>query len=667
MRYEIDEKNYITAVYFNCNSGTCNEYTGNVPDGYTSLEDWASNANILAYKVVDGNLVYDSVRDSELQEQWKLEEAENTTFPIPKLTKTVIGEDIQISDSTESYAKIKVKGKSIQNGTPTPEAPVEIQSVGDDVNLFNINALNMSNVVINKEQLTMQGSNDYHSTNEGNNLIDIADLQVGETYILSFDTTYTGTNKDNIYIRGSGTQWKRGTTLTITENMLNDRIAFYGTNDSVIFNIKIQKGTVATAYSEYGKGTVEIKQVGKNWFNNTSTPVLKSNITQEPLETGLRLISNDTSTGSYQYALFVLKDLTNYVGKTIRMKSDWTITGENKGLYIIGLSTADGKTRTQKSTVSVSGGIASFVVPELTDEQKYLMVWLYANGGGNTVPGDYVDYNNLIVTIDNEDVSYEPYKGNNYVIPTAPLRSLQNGVKDTIEEDGIHRRVGRYVFTGEEVATYISSNDSSIRFTYSNFLADKKLGEVVCSHFPYNTNVSSDTNTEIGIYCTNDKNILIRTNGITTEEEFKTFLAENNVEVIYELAEEVIEPFDEEQQIAYNDLQRIRMTKGTIYIQSKSGAILEVVYYENNELNNTFAKREELPTEYSYYIVTTKNTSIIPITYRKYSSGDVVDVYINGLKLIKGLHFSISENNIVLTNEVDVVGTEIEIVIKKYN
>ena len=74
MRYDIDSNNYITNVYFNCNSGTCVEYTGSIPDGYTSLEEWASNSNIQAYKIVDGNLVYDSARDEELQEQWAIEE-----------------------------------------------------------------------------------------------------------------------------------------------------------------------------------------------------------------------------------------------------------------------------------------------------------------------------------------------------------------------------------------------------------------------------------------------------------------------------------------------------------------------------------------------------------------------------------------------------------------
>lgn len=98
--------------------------------------------------------------------------------------------------------------------------------------------------------------------------------------------------------------------------------------------------------------------------------------------------------------------------------------------------------------------------------------------------------------------------------------------------------------------------------------------------------------------------------------------------------------------------------------------------HANKEILDTYTLTEEEllertnpvnVSEYSFYIVTTENTTTIPITYEQYNDGDIVDVYINGMKLIKGLHFSISENNIVLVNEVDVVGTEIEIVIKKYN
>lgn len=98
MRYEIDENNYITAVYFNCNSGKCAEYTGNIPDRYTSLEEWASNATIEAYYLVDGNLTYDSVRDQELQAKWA-EELENR----PEGTVTII-DNLESTSATDALS-----------------------------------------------------------------------------------------------------------------------------------------------------------------------------------------------------------------------------------------------------------------------------------------------------------------------------------------------------------------------------------------------------------------------------------------------------------------------------------------------------------------------------------------------------------------------------------
>lgn len=72
-------------------------------------------------------------------------------------------------------------------------------------------------------------------------------------------------------------------------------------------------------------------------------------------------------------------------------------------------------------------------------------------------------------------------------------------------------------------------------------------------------------------------------------------------------------------------------------------------------------------SEYSYYIITTTNISTIPINYSEYSSGDKVNVYVNGIKLIENLHYTISNNTINLTKAIDVIGTVIEIVIKKVN
>lgn len=73
MRYILDEDGYILNVYFGCFGVNCTEYTGTIPEGYDSLIDWVENANIRAYKIVDGNLVYDEARKTELEELLKKE------------------------------------------------------------------------------------------------------------------------------------------------------------------------------------------------------------------------------------------------------------------------------------------------------------------------------------------------------------------------------------------------------------------------------------------------------------------------------------------------------------------------------------------------------------------------------------------------------------------
>lgn len=81
MRYILDSNGYIEEIIFGgtivCNNNSCTEYIGDIPSGYTSLVEWADNANIRAYKIENNNLTYDSAKDEELQAQWEKEELNN--------------------------------------------------------------------------------------------------------------------------------------------------------------------------------------------------------------------------------------------------------------------------------------------------------------------------------------------------------------------------------------------------------------------------------------------------------------------------------------------------------------------------------------------------------------------------------------------------------------
>lgn len=76
MRYILDDYGYVQEFgshLMTCNNKTCTEYKGSVPSGYSSIEEWLLKANIRAYKITNGQLVYDSAKNSELQTKWTLE------------------------------------------------------------------------------------------------------------------------------------------------------------------------------------------------------------------------------------------------------------------------------------------------------------------------------------------------------------------------------------------------------------------------------------------------------------------------------------------------------------------------------------------------------------------------------------------------------------------
>lgn len=189
----------------------------------------------------------------------------------------------------------------------------------------------------------------------------------------------------------------------------------------------------------------------------------------------------------------------------------------------------------------------------------------------------------------------------NYTFITKPLRSLPNGVRDSLEDDGIHRRVGSIVLDGTANWSFASEGDNTNGKTfYSNSKSDMKsltyqeaisLDDifVISDTFKgYAFKELNETPRKLNFISLGINTLLINISnetGVKTVEEFKTYLNNNLIVVQYQLNKEVIEPYTEEQQKQYNKIKELYTFNGTtnIYSDDEVPPYLQIQYYMKGE------------------------------------------------------------------------------------
>lgn len=188
----------------------------------------------------------------------------------------------------------KIYGNSVQDGTPTPDIPVEIQSVGEQSkNLFNIKeCITGTNILDNGDgSITAKGYPSY--TNK--KLSQLApNLKVGDEFVFSMETN----GYHQIYLNNPSANYRTYISnkekYIATQEMLNSGVYLYrqtpaqGGAAAIIKNMQIELGTVATNYEPYGY-RIPIKVSGKNKFNLSAVEHTERT---EILENGIKWLQN---------------------------------------------------------------------------------------------------------------------------------------------------------------------------------------------------------------------------------------------------------------------------------------------------------------------------------------------------------------------------------------
>ena len=326
------------------------------------------------------------------------------------------------------------------------------------------------------------------------------------------------------------------------------------------------------------EGNVNVTVCSKNLFNKSATPNIYSSMNVEETETGLKLEVIRSQQTSYRF--YKLINISNYVGKTVRMKSSIEPIDENSApRYNLGLCSEDFQTRKSKKSTNISNEEILFTITaEDIVNTPYIAVWLYprssevSGGGGAT-------FNNIIVTVDNADMSFVSHQSQTITFPLSEGQKLMKG--DYLARDGIHHVRKQIELDGTENILILNWTTPHTKTTIFNVLnvIDKKVDIVkFCNYFKVVKNTSGNINKDEE-YCFNDITggvyFSISNDIASTIEKFKAWLATKKQEgnplvVEYELVEEEIETYTTEQQTAYNNLTHLIMYNGQNTLSSSN-------------------------------------------------------------------------------------------------
>lgn len=268
---------------------------------------------------------------------------------IPNETATLSGTSIYISDSSNlTFANIQISGNSVQDGTPTPTNPIEIESSGDGINLFDKDNAIILNAFVN-------GNTGLLATPTNNQKSIAIRVYPNTTYTISGverSSSNYGIFDDSLVI---------GTSVaTVKGNISNGRLTFTTGNNSKWFvfllgggaetygynNVQLQKGSTATEFVPYGEGYINITISNSNNTQSQEFTIPcqqpmrsignvrdefvkqdgiwyeKHNLRQRILNGNENWISQ-TQTGFYRYGLSdsVINNETSYASQII-IKSD---------------------------------------------------------------------------------------------------------------------------------------------------------------------------------------------------------------------------------------------------------------------------------------------------------------------------------------------------------
>lgn len=376
--------------------------------------------------------------------------------------------------------------------------------------------------------------------------IDLGRVQGLSVYELAMENGFTGTEEEWLKsLKGQdgikGREGKSAYEVAVSNG-------FVGTEQDWLLSLRGQKGDRGEQGEKGDKGDQGLQGIQGEAFTF-------SDFTQEQLE----LLKGEKGDS------FVFEDLTEE--QIALLQYDDTKIQER----ICELTAEDEVLReTINNVIPFICATGESIVLNGTVEARFKSLEVWGNSwqeGNGLLPRQICNCENSIVfkVTNGKDDEDMDYKEQCFVFPLKE-RFMKGSC---LAEDKIHHTRKQIVLDGTETGwTAVSNADGSIRFVLniSNVKANPPYAEntvstVMCSHFKATNNFKMYERAEEGIAVHNSSSqLMIHDKRFLTVEEFKAFLAEEKiggmpVTVEYDLINEVVEDYDEEQVRVYREIK----------------------------------------------------------------------------------------------------------------
>lgn len=476
-------------------------------------------------------------------------------------SKSISGANaISLSDASGSNAiAFGIKGNSIQNGEPTADTTIEIENVSgrNEFNITEFEANLVSSKILNDNGEEISDSTSSYSTYK-------IPVKANQNYYIkgAFQRIYFYDANEN-FINRSALNSGMDTEFTPTEDgfiSLQIGIYYWAENKG---KEQVVKGSKPAFYVPHNH--IGFLNRWENLFNINGIVNVNynGNTTSLNVVDGTELTTTVNSGSGHGYGQRI------YVGKgntfTVSAKLTRSGTTTTSTCGVLALHPEDGSSeRTyvelrvgEKKSIS---GIAK------TD---YILVVFSAYTSRCTS----ATFDEIKVTYGTENNEiYKPYKEN---IVMFPLIEGQKLYKDTyLADDGIHHKRKQFKI-GDFVAWFYSSASEYFYINKTDMKIIEEYGAIfsgLCTKYTPTTGTAhanwlNKPNNTIGIRPTTQY-LCIKDTNYNNVDEFLTARANEIIE--YELAEEEIVPYTEEQKEAYNKLKTLAMFKGVNNIEISS-------------------------------------------------------------------------------------------------